>query len=137
MDLENDGDTDIVLGCWRSDSPNYLAINDGDGGFSVIKGYGVIGERTFAVAADDLNGDGLADIVAGNLNQPNSVYMAKSDYGFERIVLEEDEGSATYGVAIGDLNSDGRLDLVFSNSDARNRIYMNVDAEDADEILSR
>ena len=136
-DLENDGDDDIILGCWRTNSPNHILINDGGGHFSERKSYGLAEERTFSVAVDDLNGDGLIDIVTGNMGQPNNVYLAKGDGTFARIQLPEDETANTYGVAIGDLNNDGRPDLVFSNSDSRNRIYMNVAPEDAQSILRR
>lgn len=81
---------------------------------------------TYAAAAADVNGDGLADIYAANDYGPNQLYANQGDGSFKNVAADlgvVDKGNGM-GTAFGDIDGDGRLDLYVSNmsSTAGNRI---------------
>ncbi len=69
------------------------------------------------LAAGDLNGDGLADVVSGNLDGSISVLLGRTnDYLLATQILTRATGllsdSSLRAVVLGDFNRDGKLDLV-------------------------
>jgi hypothetical protein len=75
------------------------------------------------VAVGDLNGDGFLDIVEGNWEQQNMVYLNDGEGGFN---MSSSFGNSdfTVSIALGDLNADGFLDIVTGNG-GQNVIYLN------------
>ncbi|MGD2123554.1 MAG: VCBS repeat-containing protein, partial [Gemmatimonadota bacterium] len=83
-------------------------------------------EHTYAAAVADMDRDGDADIVVGNVQGQNAVYL---NDGSGRVWVEQkvgEEAEATYGVATADLDGDGYPDIGFANSEAVNRLFFNV-----------
>jgi FG-GAP-like repeat/FG-GAP repeat/Abnormal spindle-like microcephaly-assoc'd, ASPM-SPD-2-Hydin len=68
-----------------------------------------------SIAVGDLNGDGFADVITGNLNSRSiSVVLSNGDGTFQAPVnYTADFPDA---LALGDLNGDGHLDLVMTNT---------------------
>ena len=64
------------------------------------------------------------DIVEGNSEQQNYVFIGKSNGEFNEIELREDLKDDTYNVEIGDLNNDGFPDIVEANSGFWNLYYL-------------
>lgn len=145
-DLDQDGDLDMMIACHASRANQVQATlweNLGDGRFRDVtptRGYwpAPIGYRN--VAAVDLDGDGLLDVVACDNNYSNwgngkgelRILINKGRFEFadgrERYGFPAD-GTTGLGLAVGDVNDDGRPDffvadcnrLFVSGADARYR----------------
>jgi hypothetical protein len=65
------------------------------------------------LAINDLNGDGLLDIVLANLNGPASILWNDGNFAFHKQTLPEQD---TRAVSIVDVDGDGRPDIVFTHS---------------------
>jgi hypothetical protein len=78
-----------------------------------------------AIAAGDMNGDGLPEIVITN-RDGNNVYVYKNTNGILKNILESvgtntnSTGSSPRSVALADLNQDGKLDVITANFDSGN-----------------
>ncbi|MFT7463140.1 MAG: hypothetical protein ACI9EF_001482 [Pseudohongiellaceae bacterium] len=136
VDLEGDGDLDVVVANSTSDN-NYYYVNQGgfQGGTEGVftaKNLDSLGtpSTTYGLAMGDLDNDGDLDVVAANRNQDNTIYRnALIELGvlaFQPVVGTALDGDAadTYEVAIGDLEGDGDNDLVFANRIQNNAIYL-------------
>lgn len=143
-DIDNDGDQDLlVLG---GDSPNVLFENLGNGQFRSINHSGVEGGNRSHVscAMDDIDNDGLLEILVANSfdhkslvacivepfkeNQHNQLYRNLGNRSFRDVSATSgienltgfgpgNEGSAgiTWAVGMVDLDRDGDLDLIFGD----------------------
>ncbi len=113
VDIEADGDLDIVLGA-KQGVPTVLR-NNGDGTFLAIHPFaGVSGIRQFAWA--DLDGDGNPDAAmiddAGRLH----VFMNERQGQFRERALPANV-PAVSAIAVADANNDGVLDLLAVQAD--------------------
>lgn len=115
VDIEADGDLDIVMG-QAAGLPTVLR-NNGDGTFAVVHPFaGVSGVRQFVWA--DLNGDGSPDAAlidgAGRLH----VFFNERSGNFtERVVPAE--FTSVKAIVAADVNDDGLLDIVAVLPDGR------------------
>ena len=78
---------------------------------------------TSSIKVVDLNQDGNLDLVEGNFEEQNFVYLGQENGGFVEIALREELKEDTYNIEVGDLNHDGFADIVESNSGAWNLYY--------------
>lgn len=67
------------------------------------------------LAADDLDSDGLVDIVLGNLEGPNTILWNEGDW---RFTPESMPDRSTRSVQLVDVDADGRLDIVTTHRGA-------------------
>ena len=126
----------VVMGDWNGDGRPDLAVSCGGTGSKVSTFLGT-GAGTFmpredltsgfsdprGLAAGDMQGDGIADIVV--TNQPNQVRVILKTGPGSPAILDQTTGQFPYGVAVGDLNHDGKLDVVTS-SPFGNRISVHL-----------
>lgn len=133
-DINADGSLDIVAG--NKDEPSLVFINDGHGGFpkSSIRRFGAKIGNTLTVALGDINSDGALDIVMGNFDEVNYVFLNDGEGNFPPTLAYpiDRNPSQTYSIAVGDINGDGFQDVVAGNwpstkeeVGAQNIIYLN------------
>lgn len=106
-DVTGNGHADIVVADESSPRELVWYQNDGSGAFS---GKQIVDERFVEeVQVTDVDDDGAAEIVVGDLNEGLEFYEPDGSGGFTSSTLLSD-GVSTFAVA--DLNNDGRSDLV-------------------------
>ena len=81
------------------------------------------GTTPYALTVGDLNGDGVIDVVVGNVEAPSVVYFNDGTGRHFTPVTFGDNKGTVYGFAIGDLDGDGVQDIAAARSDAPNVIY--------------
>jgi hypothetical protein len=82
-------------------------------------------EETLSVALGDVDGDGDLDLVCGNFEESNSLYLNEGGTLARTPAWSSPSAEPTYAVALGDLDADGDLDLVCGNYGESNTLYMN------------
>ncbi|MDG2442073.1 MAG: VCBS repeat-containing protein, partial [Luminiphilus sp.] len=128
-DVDGDGDLDVVAG--NLAQTNKLYLNNGSATpFSGVTGtdVGLILDRTYGLALGDVDGDGDLDVVAGNLAQPNKLYLNNGSATPFSGVAGTTVGAATdntASLALGDVDGDGDLDIVVGNILSFNQLYLN------------
>jgi len=124
-DLDGDGDLDMVAG---NDGANRLYLNQSENSaFTNIFGTDVTADTydTNSVALGDVDGDGDLDMVAGNENQANRLYLNDGSGNFGPGSDITADAHNTQSVTLGDVDGDGDLDLVAGNVVQTNRLYLN------------
>ena len=128
-DMDGDEDLDLVVG--NTDQPCRLYLNNGTADpFNGVSGSNITSDSyaTHAVALGDVDGDNDLDVVTGNSEERNRLYLnngtADPFNGVTGADITTDD-HATISVALGDMNGNGRLDLVAGNAGHRNRLYLN------------
>ncbi|HSH02375.1 MAG TPA: VCBS repeat-containing protein [Anaerolineae bacterium] len=121
LDVDGDGDVDVVNTNSAGSGNLSLLVNDGRGRFgSPIYFEGGDGGE-WGLAAADMNGDGLMDLVVGSRDSSPTVRVLLSrgdgtfDFGPAQIV-----GGGVWMLAVGDVNGDGHDDVVTVNGSNHN-----------------
>ncbi len=115
-DFNGDGNLDLIFAVdpynITGNGGVYVALGNGDGTFQAPKSLGV--SNVWAVAVEDFNGDGLADIVAvSSMETGVSVLLGNGDGTFQAPVATSLPGIGD-ALAVGDFNGDGKPDLIVS-----------------------
>lgn len=136
-DVNGDGRLDVAYGNGGFISEqNTVHLNTGDDlVFRTLPDWSSSLPRgTIGVAFDDVNRDGYADLVCGNLGDNNTLYL--TDPGTQTLAdtfaWESVETLNTFGVALGDVDGDGWPDLVCGNRAQENTLYRNTGGVFAD-----
>ncbi len=111
VDLDGDGNQDLVV-CSNESSSVSVLLGNGDGTFKAEVEYPV--SSPWGVAAADVNGDGIPDVLVTRLDGSVSLLQGKGD-GTLLAGVSTATGAANYIPALGDLNGDGVIDLVVAN----------------------
>ena len=133
-DVDGDNDLDLVAGNTGSTNRLYLNIGTSDP-FNGVTGSDISSDThdTFSIALGDVDGDGDLDLVAGNYDHPNHLYLNNgTDDPFSDVTSSNISGDErwTFSIALGDVDGDGDLDLVTGNHYQTNRLYLNNGSAD-------
>jgi len=131
VDLDGDGDSDVVVLGHVSDGVVGVFESDGQGHFTDRSADSGIAASTLArgVAAADYDDDGDIDLYFSHWEEPNRLY--RNDGGFHLTDVTDTAGVGTSGhgsgSSWGDYDGDGWLDLYTTNYllDVPNRLYHN------------
>ncbi len=115
LDVDGDGDMDIVN--TNSGSSNLsLLINDGTGNFGSPTFFDGGGSGEWALAAADMNGDNVLDLVIGaRSSQEILIHTGDGDATFTHVSTQS-SGGAVWMLVCGDVNGDGNEDIATANS---------------------
>jgi hypothetical protein len=134
-DLDNDGDTDIVVVNSEGEH-NFIYVNQGhaqggaEGQFVRLAGDPAVDDagETYGVSLADYDNDGDLDLFATRrFHEGNMLYANDGTGHFQRmdeLAVSLDEGDS-YHSAWGDLDRDGFLDVVVANREEDSFFYMN------------
>lgn len=86
------------------------------------------------VAADDLDGDGLPDIVLGNLEGSNTILWNEGGFTFTRADMRD---RSTRSVNLVDVDADGLLDIVTTHRGAGLAVFRNLGDRQFDQVPLR
>jgi hypothetical protein len=115
LDVEGDGDLDIVNGNYSSSSLSLL-LNNGSGVFGSPAYFESSGAGEYGVASADMNNDGILDLVIGARSSNSVVIMLGTGAGgFIGGGTANNVGS-TWQIGAGDVNGDGFEDVNVANS---------------------
>ena len=134
-DFNRDGAMDLALVNTGRDSLDVL-INATGSGQGFVRTYEIpLGGGPFDIAAADLNGDAVVDIVVANADLNTiDVILGQAAGGFEPPVHIAATGNPR-GVAIADVNGDLKLDLVYTQFE-RNVVQV-LDGDGAGNFVAR
>lgn len=137
MDVDGDGDLDLVTVNDGANLREHLLLNDGTGRFENGNGTAWpasenVGEDDNAVVFVDLDDDGDPDFLIGSLSgEDRAVINDGGTFTLADGPLLAGGGPTpgTLGLAVGDLNGDGRPDLLMGQGEAAfaDKLYLGVD----------
>lgn len=118
-DIDLDGDLDLALAA----PPRILSNREGSFTWSWELN---LAYSNRAIALGDVNGDGYLDMVSGNLEQRNTLYLNEHGRLNSTPVWSSALEFGTTSVALGDVDNDGDPDLVCGNSNDSNTLYLSI-----------
>jgi len=127
IDLDGDGDIDLVVANYESDDVSVL-LNLGDGTFANPVHYDVQGSPE-SLTVVDFNGDRAVDIAVANFTGNSFSILLGNGDGTFGVAQHYLMGFKVRAIAAGDLNSDGSPDLALTLWNApfsdRVRVFLN------------
>ena len=119
VDIDDDGDVDLVVGSEGAPRPDEIFVNDGSGHFHERAEALGLNRTTNAMGfeAGDIDGDGRLDLVITDIGSSKVFLGGESGfrYATPELGLTTDDALVTWGVGLHDFDNDGDLDLFFAN----------------------
>ncbi|MCH7812729.1 MAG: VCBS repeat-containing protein [Planctomycetes bacterium] len=119
LDADGDGDMDVVNTNF-ADSNLSILLNNGLGVFGAPTYFEGGGAGEWALAAADLNEDGMLDLVIGARSSASIVVNTANGDGTFSFASTQSAGGAVWMLNVGDLNGDGHEDVATANSSPAN-----------------
>ncbi len=124
-DFDNDGDLDLAVGCYHSQSyppyddwRNFVLLNNDGQLESTPSWYSTDSRSTCSIKWADFNGDGYLDLFAANGDfslDPNVIYFGSADGLATTPSWVVSDNTWTLSVAPFDFDQDGDIDLATAN----------------------
>jgi len=132
--VNDDAYLDVIVGNW--DVTNKVYLNDADMNPGPVPGvFSTAGtdigsemDNTRSIALGDVDGLNRLDLVVGNRDQENRLYLHDGAEGFS---LDKNIGSDTddtLSLVLGNVDAGSNLDLIVGNAGQANKLYLNVSA---------
>ncbi len=119
LDVDGDGDVDVAT-AGRTTGLVTVLLNDGAGVFGNASSFGTGSAEEWALAAGDMNDDGILDlVVGGRAGQRIYVYAGQGDGTFT-LIGDQFSGGLTWMLVLGDVNGDGAEDVSVANGSSDN-----------------
>jgi hypothetical protein len=136
VDIDGDGDVDVLVAYVGSQQPNQMFLNDGAGGLHHATEGAFVTDRgdSSALKAVDIDGDGDLDVLVANDassgNAFNNMYLNMGAGDLQKVTagaFVTDSGSSS-DVQVVDIDGDGDMDVLIANNDGNNAMYINEGA---------
>ncbi len=111
-DFNHDGKPDVAVVNGFGQTEVIVFLGRGDGSFATPILLSILDKEVNFMAAPDLNGDGIPDLVFANASALHA-WIGKSDGSF---VSTFTTTVSTPSIALGDFNGDGKPDIAFVNA---------------------
>ena len=88
--------------------------------------FGSGSDETRQIAVEDMNGDGMLDIVAANIGEKNRIFFNSKVDQFQESLTFGNPNDKTMTIAVGDLDQDGDMDIVTGINGKKNQLFINT-----------
>ncbi|MCF6324879.1 MAG: FG-GAP-like repeat-containing protein [Gammaproteobacteria bacterium] len=129
--VNNDVYFDVIVGNWGTTNKVYL--NDADVNPAVAGVFSTTGtdigsetDNTSSIALGDVDGVNLFDLVVGNRDQENKLYLHNGAEGFSSATNIGADTDDTLSLVLGAVDAGSDLDLIVGNAEQVNKLYLNV-----------
>jgi len=121
LDVDGDGDTDIVNTNSGGAGNMSVLLNNGNGVFGAPSFFEGGGNKEWGLAAADMNEDGILDIIIGTQQGTPSVIIHTGDGdGTFTLSHTQNSGGPVWMLNASDVNGDGHEDVAVANSSSNN-----------------
>ncbi|MEM7134051.1 MAG: VCBS repeat-containing protein [Chloroflexota bacterium] len=132
-DVDGKDGLDIIVGNFIDDETeensgqNVVYLNDGTGNFTEnnTSPFGTGDDNTSSIAIGDMDGKDGLDIVVGNQNKQNMVYLNNGAGRFENTSPFGTGDGDTRSVVVGDIDGKDGLDIIVGNINKQDMVYLN------------